>query len=148
MSLSEIHTDHLVQFSETDAAGLVHFSNFFRYMERAEWELFRAADLPLIEEHAGILRGWPRVKAECSFSSPLRFGDTLRIHLKVREITDRSITYAFHFHKSTPSGLSFLGKGRMTTVYAEMDRATGQLQSSPISPHVKALFTISPPFQD
>lgn len=147
MSLSEIHTDHLVQFSETDAAGLVHFSNFFRYMERAEWDLFRAAGLPLLEEQEGILRGWPRVKAECSFSSPLRFGDTLRIHLKVREITDRSITYAFHFYRLTPSP-TFLAKGRMTTVFAEMDRTTGQLQSTPITPHIKSLFAISPPFQD
>jgi hypothetical protein len=29
-----------VQFSETDMAGIVHFSNFFRYMERVEHAFF------------------------------------------------------------------------------------------------------------
>ena len=31
-----------VEFSETDMAGIVHYSNFFRYMEAAEHEFFRA----------------------------------------------------------------------------------------------------------
>ena len=30
-----------VEFSETDAAGIVHFSNFFRYMEGAEHAFLR-----------------------------------------------------------------------------------------------------------
>lgn len=147
MSLSEIHTEYVVQFSETDAAGLVHFSNFFRYMERAEWELFRATGLPLIEEQEGVLRGWPRVKAECSYVAPLRFGDALRIHLKIYEITDSSVTYAFRFYKVADK-LTLLSRGSMTTVYAEMDRVSGKLRSNPITEQVRALFSISSPFQD
>ena len=30
-----------VEFSETDMAGIVHYSNFFRYMETAEHGFFR-----------------------------------------------------------------------------------------------------------
>ena len=30
-----------VEFSETDMAGIVHYSNFFRYMEAAEHGFFR-----------------------------------------------------------------------------------------------------------
>ena len=37
---SELRVSRLVQFSETDAAGLVHFSNFFRYFEDAEHDRF------------------------------------------------------------------------------------------------------------
>ena len=31
-----------VEFAETDMAGQVHFSNFFRYMEAAEHAFFRS----------------------------------------------------------------------------------------------------------
>ena len=31
-----------VEFSETDMAGIVHYSNFFRYMETAEHGFFRS----------------------------------------------------------------------------------------------------------
>ncbi|MBL8848408.1 MAG: acyl-CoA thioesterase, partial [Planctomycetaceae bacterium] len=34
-----------VQFSETDMAGIVHFANFFRWMEEAEHEYFRSLGL-------------------------------------------------------------------------------------------------------
>ena len=34
-----------VQFSETDLAGIAHFSAFFRFMEEAEHALWRAAGL-------------------------------------------------------------------------------------------------------
>ena len=36
-----------VQFAETDLAGIVHFSMFFRYMEEAEHALWRAAGLTI-----------------------------------------------------------------------------------------------------
>jgi acyl-CoA thioester hydrolase len=35
-----------VEFSETDMAGIVHYSNFFRYMEAAEHEFFRSLGSP------------------------------------------------------------------------------------------------------
>lgn len=34
-------TRRRVEFVETDAAGIVHFSSFFVYMEQAEHELLR-----------------------------------------------------------------------------------------------------------
>ena len=68
---------HNVQFSETDMAGIVHFSNFYRYMEQAEAELFKKARLDLMSREGIEARGWPRVKANASFKHPLRFGDTV-----------------------------------------------------------------------
>ena len=54
-----------VQFYETDAAGIVHFSWFFRYMEEAEHALWREAGLSIHPPDAEI--GWPRVGAACEF---------------------------------------------------------------------------------
>ena len=40
---SEHRMRRRVQFYETDAAGIVHFSWFYRYMEEAEHALWREA---------------------------------------------------------------------------------------------------------
>ena len=45
--VSEYRLRRRVQFYETDAAGIVHFSWFFRYMEEAEHALWREAGLML-----------------------------------------------------------------------------------------------------
>ena len=60
-----------VQFSETDAAGIVHFSYFFRYFEDAEHALWREAGLSIHPEQSPI--GWPRVSASCEFHRALKF---------------------------------------------------------------------------
>ena len=64
-----------VEFSETDMAGIMHFSNFFRFMETAEHGFFRSLGLAIINDkaHPGI--GWPRVRAECDYKAPLHFQD-------------------------------------------------------------------------
>jgi YbgC/YbaW family acyl-CoA thioester hydrolase len=81
-----------VQFSETDAAGLVHFSNFFRYFEDAEHALWREAGLSIHPEKSPI--GWPRVSAACEFQRPLRFEQEFDIVVRIAEMTTRTITYA------------------------------------------------------
>ena len=50
-----------VEFAETDAAGMVHFSVFFRYMEEAEHAAWRAAGLDIFEGHEE--QSWPRISA-------------------------------------------------------------------------------------
>src|SRR5687767_5830133 len=89
---SELRVSRLVQFSETDAAGLVHFSNFFRYFEDAEHQLWRDAGLSIHPEKSPI--GWPRVAASCEFHRPLKFEEQFDIVVRVSEMTRRTIAYA------------------------------------------------------
>jgi YbgC/YbaW family acyl-CoA thioester hydrolase len=90
--LSEYRLTRRVQFYETDAAGIVHFSWFFRYMEEAEHALWRAAGISIHPPGSEI--GWPRIAASCEFRRPLRFEDEFEIRLTVAEITKRTIRYA------------------------------------------------------
>src|SRR5262249_47928566 len=62
---SEHRLRRRVHFYETDMAGLVHFSVFFRYMEEAEHALWRAAGLTIatVDEEFGF----PRVSASFDF---------------------------------------------------------------------------------
>src|SRR5437870_1677802 len=80
-----------VQFADTDAAGVVHFSTFFRYMEEAEHALWRASGLSIFVPGAPI--AFPRVSTSFDFHSPLRFEDEFDIHIRIAAVTGRTIRY-------------------------------------------------------
>lgn len=128
----EYTTTKKIEFSETDMAGLVHFSNYFRYMEVAERDFFESLGLNLIQSAPNDLVGYPRTRAECKFSAPLRFGDTVKIHLAVKALKDRSIDYQFRLYRITPEGTEAVAKGHLTTIYTEL-MPDGSLQSRPLS---------------
>ena len=87
----ELRVTRRVQFSETDVAGLVHFSNFFRYFEDAEHALWREAGLSIHPENSVI--GWPRVSAACQFHRPLRFEQEFQVTVRIADISRRTIVY-------------------------------------------------------
>jgi YbgC/YbaW family acyl-CoA thioester hydrolase len=80
-----------VQFYETDAAGLVHFSWYFRYMEEAEHALWREAGLSIHAPDGEV--GFPRVSTSFEFHSALRFEQEFDVHLRVTAMTKKSIRY-------------------------------------------------------
>jgi len=88
-----------VEFSETDMAGIVHFSNFFRYMETAEHGFYRSLGFSVILRNYDPPLGFPRVHAECDYKKPLRFEDQLEIHLIVSTKRPKVLTYLFRFNK-------------------------------------------------
>jgi len=87
------HTYHRqVQFPETDASGIVHFTNFFKYVEEAEHAMWRAAGLSIAVMDAEL--SWPRVAASFEFKRPLQFEAEFDVHLKVAEKTRKTIRYS------------------------------------------------------
>ena len=95
---SEYRLQRRVQFYETDAAGIVHFSCFYRYMEEAEHALWREAGLSIAPEGAEIV--FPRVAASFDFHRPLRLEDGFEVHIQIAEITAKSIRYAARVTKN------------------------------------------------
>ena len=89
--VSDLRVQRRVQFSETDTAGIVHFSNFFRYFEDAEHALWREAGLSIHPDASAI--GWPRVAASCEYHRPLRFEQTFEVTVRIGEVTRRTIAY-------------------------------------------------------
>ena len=105
-------TKRRVEFRDTDAAGIVHFSAFFVYMEQAEHEMLRSLGLSVAahDDHGEI--GWPRIAASCEFLNPARFEEVLDVEVRVDRLGRTSITYAFSFTRdSTP-----VARGSMTSV--------------------------------
>lgn len=96
-------TRRRVEFRDTDAAGIAHFSAFFFWMESAEHELLRAVGVRVVDRAAdGVDASWPRVSAACDYTSAVRFGDELDIAVTVA-VGRSSATYAFSFsHDGRP----------------------------------------------
>jgi acyl-CoA thioester hydrolase len=89
--ISDVRLQRRVQFSETDAAGIVHFSVFFRYFEDAEHALWREAGLSIHAAESAI--GWPRVAASCEYRRPLKFEQVFEVSVRIGEMTKRTIAY-------------------------------------------------------
>ena len=95
----EITIRRRVEFSETDMAGIVHYSNFFRYMEAAEHAFFRSLGFSIVTGNTHPPVGWPRVHAHCDYHTPLRFEDEFEVHLLVLEKKSKALSYQFRFRK-------------------------------------------------
>lgn len=82
-----------IEFRETDMAGIVHFANYFGYMEEAEHAFLRAIGLGVHTQVDGQTVSWPRVAADCDFRNPIKFEDELTIRVGVTRIGSKSVTY-------------------------------------------------------
>jgi len=113
-----------VEFSETDMAGIVHFSNFFRYMETAEHAFYRSLGQSVMMDQFDPPLGFPRVHASCDYQKPLRFEDEVEIHLLVKEKRSRVLSYFFRFSKLPPAGGEkvLVATGRLTVVCVSHNR--------------------------
>lgn len=111
-----------VEFHETDLAGIVHYANFFRYMEAAEHAFFRSLGFSIVTHQVEPPVGWPRVRAECDFKSPLCFEDEVEIHLLVEEKKSKALTYRFRLTKLNAPTPLLVATGRLTVVCVTRDQ--------------------------
>jgi acyl-CoA thioester hydrolase len=123
-----------VDFCDTDMAGIIHFSNFFRYMEFAEVAFLRSRGLSVAmtwgEEHLGF----PRVSATCDFLHPVRFEDVVEIAVNVERVGRKSVTYSFDFtHEGTP-----VARGRISAVCCRMLSRGQGMESMEIPEDIRA----------
>lgn len=132
-----------MEFAETDMAGIIHFSNFFRMMEATEHAFFRSLGFSIHSQDSDSEIGWPRVHASCDYSRPLRFEDEVEIHLLVAEVRSRSIHYQFVFRKTANDEV--VAHGQVTAACARVDRATGKLGAVAIPDYIREQITAAPP---
>jgi acyl-CoA thioester hydrolase len=151
----EFKVTRRVEFSETDMAGLMHYSNFFKFMETAEHAFYRSLGFSVRMLETDPRLGWPRVHAECDFKKPVRFEDELEVHLMVARKGNKSITYQFRFRRldSSPSAVpgrtSYasppveVARGLMTIVCVAHHK-DGSMASVPIPPEIAAKIEPAP----
>jgi len=110
-----------VEFGETDMAGIMHFSNFFRYMEVAETAFLRSRGLSVALVHGPEKLGFPRVSASCDYLKPARFEDVIEVAVTLEKIGRKSLNFAFEFR----CGGDLLAKGEITSVCCRKSESGG-----------------------
>jgi acyl-CoA thioester hydrolase len=105
-------TTRMVEFHDTDMAGIMHFASFFVYMESAEHELIRSLGLSVHGTIDGERVSFPRVSASCNYLSPAHCEEMLEVAITVARIGRTSVTYEFRF---THEGRD-VAEGSMTSV--------------------------------
>ena len=129
-----------VEFADTDLAGIVHFANFFRYVESAEHAFFRSLGYSVHVSHGHKQTGWPRVRVSGEFFRPARFEDRLKICLKIEKIGYSSFCYGYWvFGGDGGDGRRPIAAGRFTTLYVELDQGAGRMEKRPIPADLRKL---------
>jgi len=129
-----------VEFSETDMVRIVHFSNYFRYIEFAEAAFFRSIGLSIVK--CGV--GWPRVHAEFDYKKPLRFEDEIEIALLVRERRPRSLVYAISIRKIEGDQATEVARGELIVACVTRDPESGEMTAVAIPDAIAALIEPAP----
>ena len=130
------HYHRRVQFPETDATGIVHFTNFFKYVEEAEHAMWRAAGLSIAPPQSPI--GWPRVAASFEFHKALRFEDEFDVHLQIAEKTRKTIRYQAVLRKEGET----IAVGSLTIICVR--KAPGEaLKAADMPPEIAARFEVA-----
>jgi YbgC/YbaW family acyl-CoA thioester hydrolase len=133
-----------VEFSDTDMAGIVHYSNFFRYMETAEHGFFRSLGFSVVTDQVEPPVGWPRVRAECDYRRPLRFEDEVEIQLLVSDKKSKALTYVFKFTKLNGPAPVEVARGSLTVVCVTK-QADGKMAATNIPKEFADKIEVAPP---
>lgn len=145
---SEFRLLRTVEFCETDLAGIMHFSNFFLWMEACETGFYRSLGLPLVSFLPGHVVGWPRASVACTFKAPLRFNDTAEVRLRIKELRRKAVTYQFQFRKTDAAGNvlpDVIAEGEVVAVCVTAG-ADGRMVAQPIPAEVRAKLAVAPEF--
>ncbi len=117
----------LVQFGDTDMAGIVHFSWYYRYAEEAEHDLYRSLGFTVHSRVEGYWLGLPRLAARMEFLKPLRCEDVVEVHLWVRRKGTKSIVYQLRMRK----GEDVVAQGEVAVVSCRT-HADGRVEAIPL----------------
>lgn len=115
---------HNVKYYECDRMGIVHHSNYARFMEEARCDLLEQLGYPFNKmEEEGIVS--PVVSLSIDYKKPTTFTDDIEIEVKVKEMTDLKVTFTYTMKvrgalacKAT-STHCFLGADHRPVVYAQ-----------------------------
>jgi acyl-CoA thioester hydrolase len=104
-----------VLFADTDAMGIVYYSNYLKWFETGRVELMRKMGMAY-RELRGIGVHLPVTEASVRYLSPARYDDLLAVHAEIRGCKRASIAFGYRIEREDGS---LLVDG--TTVHAFTD---------------------------
>jgi len=117
-----------VTWADTDAAGVVHYSNYFRFFERAEEEFYASLGFTFSAFRDSGL--WlPRVEALCQYKKPSRYNDILEIEVSVEDLREKVFRLGFKVTNKVSGDLLALGH----LVIVAADKQAGKAAKIPLN---------------
>lgn len=118
LARATVSLDILVRFVETDAMGVVHHSNYLVWFEAARVAWMDAADMPYAEVAAGG-HHFAVTAVEVEYRAPVRFGETVRVTVAVRQLRSRSVRFTYTVSLSSGGGV--LARGCTEHICVDLD---------------------------
>lgn len=130
-------TERLVEFCDTDTAGIAHFSAFVCYMEQAEHAFWRHLGTSVVRKLSeGGHLSWPRVRVECDFRGTAKFEDVLQISVSLLKLGSKSVTFGFTFSRDGEC----IAEGKLVTVCCRVEQGK-KLESMQIPQELRGKLT-------
>ncbi|MDE0914497.1 MAG: thioesterase family protein [Planctomycetota bacterium] len=133
-----------IEFGHTDMAGIVHFANFFQFMEATEHAFFRSFGQNVHVQDGARVSGWVRAHAECDYRIPVRYPDEVTIHLRVLRKGNKSLSYGFTFECSGDKGAQVVATGKLVVVHLTGMHGGEAPHTAPIPTAVSELIEEAP----
>ncbi len=98
-----------INYYETDRMGVVHHSNYIRYLEEARCLWLEKADMPfsLLEENGITI---PVLGVSCTYKNHVTFEDVILIHTKITEYTGVRMTVKYEIENKKDGKIVLLGE--------------------------------------
>lgn len=125
-----------VYFGDTDAAGIVFYPNFYRWMDQAAGELFGNAIGPISKMQKEDNIFLPLLETHCKFYAPLFLEDIVEIHSRVSEINNKTLRVEHDFIRDNQT----VAQGYEIRAWAK--KKDGKLKANPVPDEVKEMFGI------
>ena len=98
-----------INYYETDKMGIVHHSNYIRFLEEARCEMLEKSKMPYsFFEENGIMI--PVLSVNGSFKHHVTFGDTILIKPQIKEFNGVRFTVAYTITDKKSGELVFKGE--------------------------------------
>lgn len=106
-----------VRFVETDAMGVAHHSNYFRWFEMGRVEFLRQAGISLNELIAGGIL-FPITNVDCKYRASAKFDDQILIETQPAELT--AVKMIFNYKIMREADGLLLATGQTQNVFTNM----------------------------
>ena len=108
---------------DTDTAGVVHFSNYFRYCERTEEEFLNKIGLDYVSIAKKFHITFPRVFASCNYKSPIRYNQMVRVDLEDVKVRNRHIKFKYKIHNESENKEAAICEIMIASTNADIDES-------------------------
>lgn len=109
MNIMEYIYERKINYYETDKMGVIHHSNYIRYMEEARCEWLDKEGMPFDEFERNDIT-IPVLGVSCKYKYHATFGDIIQIRTKVSEYTGVRMTVTYEIYNKETGKLLATGE--------------------------------------